>query len=481
MASGKPPSLRRLSAIGATASASPIAEFALRFLRTVILSHLLAPREFGIAVGIGALLSTVKLAGDLSLEKFVIVRTRDGEAAVAAAHAVGLARGAAMAFVAVIAGPIVARFLGAAGAAGSFQLLALVFLVQPFGHLQVMRMQAEYRYLPELIANVSAQLCAVAAVLPLLRVFGDHRVIIGSLLVEAVVYAAASQVAARTRFRVGGDRRAIREILRFGLPLTVNGLGLAAAAQLDRLVVGHWLGVVALGQYALILTIGIAPISLLGRINGALALPYLANRQHDPIARRQAQLALVRLSAILAAGYALWVAGSLDLLVPGIFGATYRVAPGVHALVAILAWVTIAKFAPIAFLQATGRTGRLAIATLSRALGLAAAVAFLSLQPRLQSVLAGLLFGEVVTLGLLYGFNRQALAGEHRAVIWPAVGSLAVAVTAAVAIWSWPEDAWPAREVLLGVALPLLLVQAGIGYRHWRQAFPAAPAPSAPA
>jgi O-antigen/teichoic acid export membrane protein len=463
-------SLKRISAIGATASLSPIVEFGLRFLRTVVLSRFLVPQEFGIAVGIGAVLATVELAGDISLDKFVVVRARDeAAAALAAAHALSIGRGLLLALVVFVAGGPVAEFMDAPAAAGSFQLAGLVILVRSFAHLQIKQMQAEYKYLPELIASLAAHGSAVAVVLPLLRIVGDHRVIVGSFLTEALVYLVASHLLARVPFALRGDRAVMAAALRFGLPLTLNGIGLAAAAHLDRMIVGHWLGVVALAHYALILTIGVAPVGVLLTITLKLALPYMADRQRGAAAQREAEITIVWLYAILAGAYALWVAGSLDVLVPLVFGPAYRVDPDVRALVTVLVSVRIIQHAPTIFLLANGKTGRLALTRLSSIGGLVVALALVMSAARLEAVLTGVLVGDLLGLALLFRLSRPD-DPRHRLALWrPAIGSLGVTLVAVGVIWLWSGDAWASRGFLLALAFPIWLVQAGIGYRRWRE------------
>ena len=81
---------RRLSA----ASLAPVVEFALRFARTVALSHLLVPANLGACLALSGIVSGCKLATDLGLEKYVVVFGREAPArAVAAAHQIAIIRG----------------------------------------------------------------------------------------------------------------------------------------------------------------------------------------------------------------------------------------------------------------------------------------------------------------------------------------------------------------------------------------------------
>ncbi len=76
------------------AAVAPFVMFVARFGRTVILSRLLAPGEFGITVAITIVTTTAELATDVGLEKFILLKSAtDAPRALAAAHALQIVRG----------------------------------------------------------------------------------------------------------------------------------------------------------------------------------------------------------------------------------------------------------------------------------------------------------------------------------------------------------------------------------------------------
>ena len=64
------------------------------------------------------------------------------------------------------------------------------------------------------------------------------------------------------------------------MPLLLNGLALAASFQLDRMVIGAWLGVVELGIYGLCMALFLQPISLLLRLANTALQPRLSQAWH---------------------------------------------------------------------------------------------------------------------------------------------------------------------------------------------------------
>jgi hypothetical protein len=122
------------------------------------------------------------------------------------------------------------------------------------------------------VAGLAVAALAAATILP------DHRVIILAFLVDAAVYAAARHSLAHAPMRVIPDRETLRQALTYGLPLMLNGVGLALISQADRMVVGRFFGMDILGVYALTLSLAVAPISPLMQTVGTLGFFFTSSQ-----------------------------------------------------------------------------------------------------------------------------------------------------------------------------------------------------------
>ncbi|MGO9237227.1 MAG: oligosaccharide flippase family protein, partial [Methylocella sp.] len=107
-------SLRRYATRLSAASLSPFGEFLLRFVRTMILSHLLSPGDLGAAVVLTSILTGCEVITDIGLDKFVMV-SRDGARAqvVAAARQISIARAVLLAAAIALLAPLLASAFGA--------------------------------------------------------------------------------------------------------------------------------------------------------------------------------------------------------------------------------------------------------------------------------------------------------------------------------------------------------------------------------
>jgi len=197
------------------AAVAPLVIFAARFGRTFILSRLLGPGEFGIAVAIMIVITTAELATDVGLEKFILLKpAADAPRALAAAHALQILRGLLLsAAIVVLAVPAV-TFIGVPQAVASFEFAALFPLVKSFEHLGIKQIQRDYDYRPVALAFTASNVTGLAvAALAAATILPDHRVIVLAFLVDAAVYVAASHILAQAPMRVIPDRETLRQAL----------------------------------------------------------------------------------------------------------------------------------------------------------------------------------------------------------------------------------------------------------------------------
>jgi O-antigen/teichoic acid export membrane protein len=452
------------------AAVAPLVEFAARFSRTVILSRLLVPGEFGIAVAITIVITTAELATDVGLDKFVLLKSAaDARHALAAAQALQIFRGLLLfAAIAVLAVPAV-RFFGIPQAVTSFEFAALVPLVRSFGHLGIQQIQRDYDYRPAALTVTASSVAGLAvAALAAATVLPDHRVIILAFLVDAAVYAATSNILAHAPMRVIPDRETLRQALAYGVPLMLNGAALAVISQADRMVVGRFFGMDILGVYAVVLGLAVAPISLLLQTAGTLGMSMLARSRDTPKRYLENYLWLTWFYAFLAFGYAAFTGLTLDVLVPFVFGKAYAVGTDTVILISAIVFLRILRGGPTVALLVSSATTRLTLANLMSVFGIAAAAALAQVHPVLTSVLAGVLFGDVLTMVFLqWGANAGIPNGKGSLWRCLAVAGAGVAILMAT-LRLLPDPSWTNRGIVAAsCALPAAILGCGVLWR-WR-------------
>jgi O-antigen/teichoic acid export membrane protein len=427
-----------------------------RFARNIILSRLLLPDEFGTAVAISVVIGLASLVSDVALDRFVMINS--SPKALSAAHVLSVARGGLLALALLSFAPGAAILFGVPQFTVSFALAALVPLVQGFGHLSIKRMRLNFGYGPESASQLAANLVAVAALWAAAIVLRDHRAIVISFVTEALVYVILSHMLASTPYRVRTTKSMVHEALFFGLPLTLNGIGLAVISQLDRALAGYWFGVETLATYAVIISMSVVPVSLILGMFGPLGFSYLLSQEKETRIPFEKFRLLGFFFSTISVLYVLSVVLALDILTPIVFGSSFRVNPTVHIIVAAVVCLRLQRSgAPTIFLMASGLTGQLAILNLSAGSGLIVAIVMMAAHPTLESMLLGVLIGDAIAFAFFfYTVYKRSIAREIVTDLAMALGgpSLIIGVLA----WS-PGQTWKDRGLIFGIGLFAVGVQ----------------------
>jgi len=393
------------------ASAGVVAEQAARLLRSIVLARLLVPSEFGTAVALGVVLGAVELASDISAEKYVVLRAADGrDRARDAAHALQLVRGVLLAALLLLASGPLAALMAVPAAQPGIAALALYPLIRGFAHLDIKQYQHDYRFLPDALATCASHGLALAVGVVAAVALADHRAIIISLLAEALLYTILSHRFAASPWRIGRDGLALRQALAFSLPLMANGVGLAAMAQADRMIVSSRFGVEALALYAVVMSVAVAIGYPAVRVLFTLGFS-LRVRAASAVGDAAAALASLRIAWMCCLAALVFAGGiglALDRLVPLLFGPAYAVTGWMHVLAVGVAYLRLARVANTVLLLAEGRSRAVAVGNLCGLLGVAAAALLCLAWPDPAAVLLGIFLGDVLVEVVL---RWQASAG----------------------------------------------------------------------
>jgi len=458
-------SLQTWIARGSVLSIAPIVEYGSRFLRTAVLSRLLMPDEFGITVAIATVLSIAGLVTDLSLDKFVVVNTsQDNSQTLAAVHVLSIARGLLLSAILFATGSITADIFGVPQFAGSFSIAALCPIVSSLSHSGIKQIQQQYQFVPEAIAQIITQTSAVAVAIIAGYMLRDHRAILASFLTESAVYTIASHMLSPSNYRLWPDRATLRAASIFGFPLVVNGIGLAALSQFDRMLVGSWLGVQTLGTYAVILSLSIFPMNLIFRVYGPIATAALLEPKSTPLhATRPALLLFIGEAAAVL--YALFVAVTLDWLTPMVFGISFQVTHLVHVLLVAIVFLRVLRgTAPTMFLLVAGRTRELALLNLVSGLGIACAFWLLQYSLSLEAILFGQLIGDVLSIVVaIYTSSMRSLFAGRLLRIDAAMSLVSLALILGTLAWE-PQPTWEARGIVFLAGLIGIIAQFAVGF-----------------
>ena len=455
--------MRQILRGGAVVSGGIVAEYAAQVLRVLLLARMLGGEEFGITVSLNAFFALVEMGTFIGVDRFLILAP-DGDSPrlLATANVLSLAKGLITAAVMLLLAWPTAYLLSIPNAAGSFCALAVVPLLRGFAHLRVQQIQRTHVFWPDAVSTGAGGLVGLLVCFAAALALRDHRALVWGLCAQAALGTLLTHVLARTRYRLAADWADLRRALRFGVPLMLNGLALALFGQLDRLVVGGLLGLIAVGRYGLAMTVVLVPSSLLFRVGMSVTQPHLSAAWRGPgPARFRALFAgLSSGFALLGALLGIGVTVLGDSTLRWAFGPRYVVGDVFMALLGAGALLRFAKGMANLGGLAIGRTVDLMLSNAAGALGLLVTVGALLVRPTLEAAALGYLSGEVfatlVIVILLDRFLRgQGGSSPYRQFV------LAAPVQAAAITWVLLFDpAWPARVAVVAASV---LIAAWIG------------------
>ena len=288
------------------------------FLRNVLLARIISPENFGIAAAFAMTYALLDMMSQLAPD-VQLVQAADGDRPEfqSTAQAVQALRGVLLAVVLLLVAHPVARLFGAPQMAWAFATLALLPLARGLVHLDLNRGQREMDFHVAVRAEVASNLASLAATLPLALWQRDASAMLYLLLLQAVVYVAASHWRAQRRYTWNWDRAVVRRILTFGWPLLVNGLLMYGIFQGDRVAIGAAPRLFAanrytladLGVYSAAFGLAMALFLLLSNVAGQLFLPLLARavkvpeefcRRYDACCHSMTALAVVVVLPLIA-------------------------------------------------------------------------------------------------------------------------------------------------------------------------------------
>ncbi|MCB2114979.1 MAG: oligosaccharide flippase family protein [Rhodobacteraceae bacterium] len=306
---------------------------ALLLLRNLIVARLVSPEDYGIASTFAVAMSIVEMLSYLGLNLMIVV-DKDGDAPQMQKVLQGfqVLRGVMSSAVLFAISVPYARFLGIEHVAWAFQVIAAIPFINSLQHFDMHRLKRHAIFRPWIVTQAIPPLIAVLVLWPLALMYGDYRIMLVSLIVQAVATVVLSHVMAERPYRLSWDFPLVRRATFFGWPLLLNGALLFGVFNGERLIVGRELGMAPLAVFSMAMTLTLTPTLVFDRQIQSLFLPRLsALRENDAQFQRmgaayiEAGLAIgmvLLIGTVLVGGPVVTVllgpkyAGMLALLVP---------------------------------------------------------------------------------------------------------------------------------------------------------------------
>lgn len=408
--------------------------------RNLIIARLIPMADYGIAATFAIAMSVVEMMSALGLQQ-QIVQAKNGEdpRLQAALQGFQVLRGVISgAVLYVLAGPI-ADFLQVPQAAWAYRVMALVPVLNALVHFDIYRLNRQMNFAPMLWTGGVPALASVLAVWPLSLWYGDYKVMLYAVLVQAGLTVLTSHLVASRPYRLVLDRAIMGQSLKFGWPLLVEGILLFAVFQGDKLIVGRELGMEALAIFAMGFTLTLTPTLVLEKSAQNFFLPQLAGVDRGTQAGEAhfTHLAMVTFQCHMLFGTLIVIAVMAlgEPVVDLLLGEKYAAVVPILTWLAIMQALRVFKGGPSTVALARGMTKNAMIANLVRVASLPLAWWVAVSTGNIFMIIAISLAGEFVGFIVALSLARWRVRLRLRPLVWPVGISMGLLGVAAVHAW----------------------------------------------
>jgi len=258
------------------------AGFLLRVGSLMVLARLLEPSDFGLVGMVTAVIGVLNLFKDFGLSTATVQRATVSDEQISTLFWVNMLVGALLAILSFAGAPFVAAFYHEPRLFAVTAVLALGFLFNAAGVQHSAILQRQMRFTALSVIDVVSLLASIAVGIGMAFKGYGYWALVGMTIATPVVSTACFWVA--TAWVPGGPRRraGVRSMMRFGGTVTLNGLVVYVAYNLEKVLLGRFWGAEALGVYGRAYQLSNIPTDNLNSAVGGVAFSALSRVKGDP-------------------------------------------------------------------------------------------------------------------------------------------------------------------------------------------------------
>jgi O-antigen/teichoic acid export membrane protein len=344
---------------------------------TLILGHLLAPKEFGLVAIATVAITTIMTATETGMTSALVQAAEREQAHYDIAWTVGILRGLLVCVALLLAAPLVARLFGEERAAPLVRLMAFLPLISSAASPRMADLIRELQFSKLAPVALVAVVVEIGLAIALATRLGGAAIILGKLA-GASSATLASYVLAPHRPRFRPNYASARPLLAFGRWLFAIGLTAVASDLFIKVLITRRLSVNDLGMFSMSDKLAEVPSQAANESIGAVAFPLYSRLRSDvPRLQNAVRAHLTGLMFFLFPATAIIIALAQPLEVR-VLGPSWA---GISVLIVLLVLGYLFEFAfnvVYFLLQALGQGARLFVVELVQYVILIAAVILLA-------------------------------------------------------------------------------------------------------
>jgi O-antigen/teichoic acid export membrane protein len=249
---------------------------------SIVLAHLLTPHEFGLA-GMALVFTGIGVAfGDLALSSAIIQRRELQEEDRSTAFWTNAAAGTILMLLGIALSPLVADFFDQPSVAPLFAATSVVFLLWALCSTQSALLTREMNFRPLEIRGIVAGVAAAAAAILLGIAGAGAWALVGQALVQAGTSLVLLWTFSPWRPKFMYSRESLRSLGSYSGKTLMSQMLAYFVNNIDNLLVGRFLGSIALGLYSVAYNTMFLPVSRISTPLQQVLFSAFAKIQHEP-------------------------------------------------------------------------------------------------------------------------------------------------------------------------------------------------------
>jgi O-antigen/teichoic acid export membrane protein len=282
----------------------------IQLLVLMALGRLLSPEDFGLMGAAAVVVALSQIVSQVGVGPAIVQRKELSDEHVRVAFTISGVLGFVLGAAVWLAAPALAAFYRIPAVEPVLRGVAFLFPIDGLNTVGESLLTRQLRFRLFVALDVGSYILGYACVGVLLAWQGyGVWALVGANLSQVTLRTVAMYFATKHAVRPSLDLRAGRDLLTFGFGHSLAQIGTVLSQQGDNLVVGRWLGPVALGVYGRAYSLMVMPATVFGRIVNRVLFPVMSQVQderHRLAAGYERALAIVALLALPLSAF-LWV------------------------------------------------------------------------------------------------------------------------------------------------------------------------------
>ena len=261
---------------------SQATNFSVRLASLAVLARLLDPRDFGLVGMVTALTGVLELFKDFGLSTVTVQRPHVTTEQLSTLFWLNVLVGTVLAVIVIAGAPLIVIFYHEPRLFWVTVALSSSFLLNAAGVQHVAILQRQLRFMATTVIEIVSLFGGTAIGIAMALKGYSYWALVGMTITAPALSTLCAWL--MSRWTPGLPRRGIglRSMLRFGGAITLNGLVVYVAYNLEKVLLGRYWGAESIGLYGRAYQLANIPTANLNSAIGGVAFPSLSRVQDSP-------------------------------------------------------------------------------------------------------------------------------------------------------------------------------------------------------